>query len=174
MQAAQVNGTVEGDILGGGSEVTVNNVVSGNVELTVEKLVIASAAKIKGDLTYTGEAEAAIHSSAQIAGKTTHKLPEAKKQAAPKFLGELWGKFLAFLMIFLIGLIIILLLPVRITAMADAIRTYPWQSLGWGAVILFATPLAAIFRDYILDTDLNLCYHYYCDDSFEFGFSSFA
>ena len=29
-------------------------------------------------------------------------------------------------------------------------------------------------RDYILDTDLNLCYHYSCDDDFAFDLSSFS
>lgn len=29
-------------------------------------------------------------------------------------------------------------------------------------------------RDYILDTDLEMCYHRYYDDGFSFGFSSFS
>ncbi len=143
-QTARVEGIVGGDVSGGGNEVTVNNAVGGNVALSAEKLTIASAAKIEGDLSYTSEAEANIESGAYIAGKTTHKLPEAKKPAEHPFLKGLRGKAIGFLMIFLIGLIVVLCAPRAITSLADAIRIRPGQSLGWGAVLLFATPLAAV------------------------------
>jgi len=143
-QTARIEGVIEEDILGGAGEVTVNNAVGGNVKLNVEKLTIASAASIKGDLSYTSEAQAIIDSSAHIGGKTTHKVPEAKKPAEHPFVKSLRGKVIGFLMVFLIGLIVVLCAPRTITSMADAIRIKPWRSLGWGAVILFATPLAAL------------------------------
>ncbi|MFC2048582.1 hypothetical protein ACFLSK_04055, partial [Chloroflexota bacterium] len=41
-------------------------------------------------------------------------------------------------------IIIVLLAPRRMKAITESIRTRPWPSLGWGAVILFATPIAAL------------------------------
>ena len=43
------------------------------------------------------------------------------------------------------GLIIILIAPKRLTSIAEAIRTRPGASAGWGALIVFVTPLAAGF-----------------------------
>ena len=47
-------------------------------------------------------------------------------------------------MILVIGIVLLLLVPKRLTTLTEAIRTNLWQSLGWGALILFATPIAAI------------------------------
>ena len=46
-------------------------------------------------------------------------------------------------MIFVLGIIIILLAPKRVKAVTESIRTRPWASLGWGVLILIATPIAA-------------------------------
>ena len=54
------------------------------------------------------------------------------------------NNYLTYVMIFIIGLIIILIAKKRITLMQSAIQKRPWQTLGWGALILIATPIAAI------------------------------
>jgi cytoskeletal protein CcmA (bactofilin family) len=137
----RIDGPVAGYIKGGGGEVTVANGVGGNIELEVENLTVASTADIGGNLTYTSENEADIQSGAKVGGKTTHNLPEVKKPAPFSGIG---GKVLGFLMAFVTGLIIILIAPRRSASIADSIRNKPWASLGWGAVILFATPVTAI------------------------------
>lgn len=138
----RINGPVEGYIRGAGSEVTVTNGVGGDVELKVDGLTIASTANLQGNLTYTSENEAVIQSGAQIGGTTTHTVPEVKEPAGP-FAGIV-GKVIAFLMTLLAGIVIILIAPRRAAAVAASIRHKPWLSLGWGAIILFATPIAAI------------------------------
>jgi len=47
-------------------------------------------------------------------------------------------------MAFVLGIIIVLLAPKRVKAVTESIRTHPWASLGWGAVILVATPIVAL------------------------------
>jgi len=115
--------------------------VGGDAELAVEDLTLTSTANIQGNLTYTGENEADIQAGARVGGKTIHNMPEVKRPAPFSGIG---GKILGFLMAFVTGLIIILIVPGRSASAADAIRNKPWASLGWGAVILFATPIAAI------------------------------
>ncbi|MBN2462431.1 MAG: hypothetical protein JXB43_02390 [Dehalococcoidia bacterium] len=137
----RIDGLVEGDIKGGGNQVTIANEVGGNIELQAEKLTVASTADIGGNLTYTSENEADFQSGAKIGGETTHNVPEVKK---PVPLSGIGGKVLGFLMALLTGIIIILVAPRRSASIADSIRAKPWVSLGWGAVILFATPVAAI------------------------------
>jgi cytoskeletal protein CcmA (bactofilin family) len=147
--SARVDGEIGRDIKGGGAEVVITNGVGRDVDLEADSLIITSSAQINGNVSYTSENEASIESGARIGGETIHKMPEPKEPSRKMGLfagiaGVIWGKFLAFLMIFVIGIILILIAQRRIVSMADAIKTNPWQSLGWGALILFATPVAAI------------------------------
>jgi cytoskeletal protein CcmA (bactofilin family) len=137
----RMDGRIGRNVKGGGREVTISDGVGRDVKLTVNNLTVASTANIEGNLNYISENEADIQSGAQIGGETTHKVPEAKKPAPFAGIG---GKILGFLMAFVIGLVIVLIAPRRSASAADAIRNRPWASLGWGAVILFATPIAAI------------------------------
>ena len=75
---ARIDGLIEGDIKGYGSEVTIGNGVHGTVDLEIDNLTILPAANIGGDLSYTSKEEADIQSGAQIAGTTTHNLPPVK------------------------------------------------------------------------------------------------
>jgi len=137
-----VSGHVNGNVKGGAGEVTITNEVGGNIELEVDKLTITSTANIQGNLVYTSENEASIQSGAQLGGSTTHKVPE--KPAVPAPFAGIQGKLLGFLMILVVGIIVILLASGRVSAMADSIRTKPWPSLGWGALVLFVIPIAAL------------------------------
>jgi len=145
---ARIDGHIEGYIKGSGSEVTISNGVGGNVELEVESLTILSTANIGGDLTYTSEEEADIQSGAQITGATNHKVPEVKEDGAEIFpfapFSGVLAKVMSFLMAFVAGLIIIFLAPRRLTSIVDAIGSRPGPSAGWGALIVFVTPIAAL------------------------------
>jgi len=137
-----VSGHVNGNVKGGAGEVTITNEVGGNVELEVDKLTITSTANIQGNLVYTSKNEASIQSGAHLGGSTTHNVPE--KPAVPAPFAGIRGKLLGFIMILVVGIIVILLASGRISTMADSIRTKPWPSLGWGALVLFVIPIAAI------------------------------
>ena len=143
-----IDGYIEGNIKGSGSEVTISNGVNGNVDLEVESLTILSAANIRGDLSYTSEEEADIQSGAQIDGATTHKLPEVKQDWTKVFPFVLFfgilAKVLNFLMALVAGVVIIFLAPRKLTSITDAIGARPGPSAGWGAMILFLTPIAAL------------------------------
>jgi cytoskeletal protein CcmA (bactofilin family) len=141
---ARILGRIAGDAKGGGGQITIANGIGGDVELSVENLTIGSAASIQGNLIYTSNKEAEIQSGAQIKGITSQKIPEVKEPAKKGVFAGLGGKILIFLMILVIGIVIIVITPRKMVAMADSIRTNPWQSLGWGALILFVTPIAAI------------------------------
>lgn len=144
----RIDGLIGGDVKGGGGEVTIAGEVHGDVELEVDDLTIASTANIEGDVIYTSENEANIQSGAWVGGTTTHNVPEVEEPAgaalAAGIASGVMGKVIAFLMILVVGIIIILTVPRRMASVADSVRTKPWPSLGWGAVILFATPIAAI------------------------------
>jgi cytoskeletal protein CcmA (bactofilin family) len=140
-----IDGPIEGYIKGGGGEVIVTNQVGGDIELGVDRLTVTSTANLHGNLTYTSANEADIESGAHIGGTTSHKVPEVKEpaKAGGPFAG-IGGKVVAFLMTLLAGIVIILVAPQRAVSVAASIRSKPLMSLGWGAIILFATPIAAI------------------------------
>jgi len=143
-----INGIVDGDIKGGAGEIIIGSKVGGDIYIEVSELTILSTADIKGSLTYTGEDRAVIQTGAQISGITTHKLPEAKEDQSETFLLSLLSsiktKFIGFLMALLAGLLIILVAPKRLASIAESISSRPGPSAGWGALILFVTPIAAI------------------------------
>ena len=149
---AGIDGSIEGNIKGSGSTVTISNGVNGDVELKVESLTILSTANIGGDLSYTSEEEADIQSGAQITGATTHKLPEVKPEEKRDWtkvfpfvlFTSALSKLISFLMAFVTGVVIIFLAPKKLTSITDAIGTRPGPSAGWGAMILFLTPIAAL------------------------------
>jgi len=140
-------GAVQGNIRGSSGSVTINNNVSGSVDITTGQLSLGSKAAVKGALIYTSENEASMQPGSSVTGKTARSIPEDKKATGGIFAGiaaALFGKFLAFLMILLAGIVFILAAPKQLIAVTDALRLDPWRSLGWGAVLLFATPVACI------------------------------
>ena len=143
-----VNGIVDGDIKGGGGEIIIGAKVGGDINLEVNELTILSTADIKGNLTYIGEDRAIVQTGAQINGITTHKLPEAKEDQSETFflslLSRIEVKLIGFLMALLAGLLIILIAPKRLAYIAESIGAKPGPSVGWGALLLFVTPIAAI------------------------------
>ena len=133
---------IGGDLLLGAGTARIDGLIKGDINSGVDSLTIASTASIQGKLTYISENEANIQSGAQIGGTITHRLPDVKEKTAAGI--GLWGKVIGYLMTLVVGIIIVLLAPRRVKAVTESIRTRPWASLGWGAVILVATPIAAI------------------------------
>jgi cytoskeletal protein CcmA (bactofilin family) len=125
---------VEGDILLGANTATISGTVMGDIDAAVSRLTLSSSANITGYLSYTSDNEVNKESGAQIGGEVTHKLPPRSNPFIT------W--IITFLMALVTGIVIILIFPRRTTAITDSIRTRPWSSLGWGALILFLTPVA--------------------------------
>jgi cytoskeletal protein CcmA (bactofilin family) len=133
---------IPGDILGYGSRVGLHNGVFGDVKVGVEQLTITDTADIRGNLIYTSDNEADIYPGAQIGGNISHEFPEVKEPAIPD-LGFGWKVF-GFVMALVLGIIVIAIIPGPSRKIAATLKRKPLLSLGWGAIILFATPLAAL------------------------------
>ena len=131
-----------------GTMAMMSNRAGDDIELKAMGLTIFPVAEIQRDLSYTTGQGADTESGFQPVSVTTDELPPAKEEPAKAlpfalFSGAL-GWVIGFLMAFITGLVIIFLVPRRLTLVAESIRTSPWPSLGWGAVILFVTPIVAI------------------------------
>jgi cytoskeletal protein CcmA (bactofilin family) len=137
-----IDNFINRNIKGYGDKVSINSGVVGDVEIGATQLTIASTTHIQGNLTYVSENEAVIHTGAQINGASTHNLPKARE--ATSFNWGIWGKVMAFLMTLVVGCLLIVIAPKKAIAVAETIKKRALVSLGWGAIILFATPIAAL------------------------------
>ena len=135
---------IGGDLLLGAGTARIDGLIKGDINSGVNSLTIASTASIQGKLNYISENEANIQPGAQIKGIINHKLPDLPDVKKGLEAGKLWWIVIGFLMTLVLGIAIILLAPRRLKAVTESIRTRPWVSLGWGAVILVATPIAAL------------------------------
>ena len=137
---------IGGSLLLGAETARIDGLIQGDINGGVNRLTIASTANIQGKLNYISRKEANIQSGAKIRGTITHKLPDlpdVKKIKKRLEAGRLWWIVIGFLMALVLGIIVLLLAPRRVKAVTESIRTHPWASLGWGAVILIVTPIAA-------------------------------
>jgi len=126
--------------------VVTSNGVNGNADLEVIGLTIFPTANIQGDPSYSSGTGADMESDTQTLSGGTHTPPPGRIELPRPFalFSGVLGKVTSFLMALVAGLVIILLVPKHLTSVTESIRTRPWASLGWGAVILFVTPIAAI------------------------------
>jgi cytoskeletal protein CcmA (bactofilin family) len=138
----QIDAMIDNNIMGAGETVNIGDFVGGNVEVHDTNLTIASTATIHGNLRYTSDNDAVIQSGAAIDGTTTRMEPIRREFNWPVI--GLWAGIIAYLMTLLTGCLIILLAPKRAQAVATSIMRQPLLSLGWGAVILFAAPVAIV------------------------------
>jgi cytoskeletal protein CcmA (bactofilin family) len=129
-----------------GGEVATSNGANGNAYLEVVGLTIFPTANMQDDLGYIRGSGADMESGTPTVVGATHTPPPGRIDLPRPFalFSGVLGKVTSFLMAFVAGLVIILLIPRHLTSITESIRTRPWASLGWGAVILFVTPIAAI------------------------------
>ena len=133
---------VDRNVNGYAERAALNSLISGNVDIGATNLTISSTADIKGNLTYVSNNEAVVNSGSQIEGITTHNLPKTKSSVSPNL--SIWLKIIAFLTTLVTGVLIILIAPKRASAVAESIKRKPLATLGWGALTLFVTPIAAL------------------------------
>jgi cytoskeletal protein CcmA (bactofilin family) len=144
-QDLTVDGSVGRDIRGAAASVTISGTVGGNVEVDSESVTIADGAVITGDLVYTSSNEADIDPGAEVAGEVTRREPEARpaddsNPVVDTILGFLRGVAGSFVL----GLVLLWLVPALLPTLAKTMRTSVAPSLGIGLAGLFAVPVIAL------------------------------
>lgn len=135
----RVYGTVHGELLVSGGDVTLNGHVDRDVEITARKLQIGPGTIITGNLRYRVPPEAVhIDPAARVSGIVT-ALPVAQGKGTWHVFGLFW--MLGFL---LAGTVLVTFVPGFITEAANFVQRRPERStlLGLGWIILF--PLAVL------------------------------
>lgn len=149
---------IRGNLNASAGTVTLSGTVDGNARLQADKVRLRDGAVIKGNLTYISEKKAQVEGDAEVLGRTTHRLPPAEERREPAtaagvVAGILFAIFWFFIWTIgtlLVGLTFVLTLRRPVTALADAMRTAPWASLGLGLAVLFIAPILILVLAFTL------------------------
>jgi len=135
---------------------TINNKVGGDVMVAAEMLSFLPKSSFTRDVTYWSENEASIASGVVMAGDLVrHDIP---KQEKPKAIGKksmiagatMFGGFafagamVAGFALFVLGLILMALLPKFSERTVTLMQKNPWGSFGLGIVTVILLPVLAI------------------------------
>ena len=145
--------TTGGDANLTGGTITISGKIGGDVRIDgVESLKITGTAEITGDLIYSSGTTAAISDEAVIGGEVKETIIEVIEEAkivrsspwavfAATYFG---GKLIAFLGLFVLGSVLILVMPGLFKRFNDRIKKTPGMSVGSGAIVLFGVPIGSI------------------------------
>jgi len=137
---AVLDGTVNGNINGGVSDLEIRGATKGNVTVNIDNNIrIFPGATIGGDLQYTALRQGEI--SGIVSGKTTYKeTPPGKEDLASKIGSEIIG----YLWILLIGIVSLMLAPELTQKISNKVSFEPLSNLLWGLLFLIITPIVAV------------------------------
>ena len=135
---ATVSAPIARNVVMGSGTLTLHGRVGGTVRGNVDHLKL-DGAKVAGSLDYTSNNQVELVNGGAVAGTTTRHQP-VPRDGANAFLG--WLR--ALIGIAALGLLFVLFLPRLSVRSIDTLRAQPWASLGIGAAILVATPIAAL------------------------------
>jgi hypothetical protein len=146
--------TVEDDASLSGETITISGRIDGDVKIDeVDRLKVTGTAEITGDLIYRSTSTASISDNAVIGGEVKETIVEEIKAPAIKDVRTPWaiftatyigGRIIAFLSLFVLGIILILAIPGFFQKFNDRMKSTLGYCVGGGAIVLFGVPIASV------------------------------
>lgn len=134
-----LEGNYNNDVMVIGSDVTINAHIKGDLRLIGSDVDIKPGTKISGDLYYLAS-DFQIEKGAMISGKVTPwQTQEFFVKQQPWYL--LTAGLLLYIGLFILGLLLILIVPNLSKKTVTKFIKKPWASLGWGLLTLVLTPI---------------------------------
>lgn len=151
-----INGTVKGDVYVGSGRLVINGVVEGNVTAASRMISINEGGYVNGDFTYYSKYRLQEKVLSRVGGNVVYESGFTK---GPE---EIKGAFvvikvlmkLALLLSFVIGGLLILLLPFTRNIRAESRRNY-FNSFLWGLIPFFTYP-AVVVSAFVLGVTIPL------------------
>lgn len=147
---ANILGTVNEDIKGGGGKIVLGGTVYGDVEVEVQDTItLTENAKINGNLIYSGLRKAELNED-QVEGFIEYNELVVEDTDLGKNIENFFSKLHFFFKIFqylsmlVLAFVLIMLAPAALIGTADVARAHPWRSLGLGFVISLCSIAAII------------------------------
>jgi len=144
---AQLAGTVDGKVSGAATRLIISGQINGDIDISVDTLVIKSTAVIRGDLYYSSDKEAVVELGAELPETMIQRPaePVGKELTRPASLASIVrDRVIAYLMALVLGVVVLFLFPRRTNGASDSLRSRPWASLGWGALLFLVVPVAVV------------------------------
>lgn len=138
-----VTGSIGRDVLASMNRLVIDAPVGGNINAYTSDLVFGPRAIVNGAITYTSSNEASIDDDAVISGQVKRLDPPAE-QAFSSPGRSIWSFIRPILSLLALALLMILLFPGLTKGTAGMIGEKTGQSAGYGALIVFGAPLAAL------------------------------
>ena len=149
-----ISGNVEDNATLSGDNIIISGKINGDVRIdSVESLKVAGSAEITGDLIYKSSTKADISGDAIIGGEIKEtivketepeKLEIGKTPWAAFTATYIGGRVIAFLGLFILGIILILAMPGFFQKFNDRMKSTLGYCVGGGAIVLFGVPLASL------------------------------
>jgi hypothetical protein len=139
--AAELNGKIAGDFLANVSDLGIGGTLGHNATVRGDRLTIGPHAEIMGQTKYTGRRQPEISPTAKLGSPIQITVP--KRGPDYSRLAYYWHQVMFCGASFLLGLAILLLAPGFFFDAAQASKKVG-PAVGFGALFLFATPIAAI------------------------------
>lgn len=137
----KVYGKIAGDLRFSGGSILIAGEVNSNVRLNSPEITIATTTHIVGNLDYTSTNAATIQNGAKIDGVSTYRLSQKQDMFAQKSVTSLIISGIAYI---ILALILVVLLPARTLAIADALKANWWVSGLLGIGVLVLVPLLVL------------------------------
>ena len=139
--ASELNGRIAGDLLALTGSMEINGALGRDAMIRGERLTIGPSAQIAGKTKYIGRNEPNVSSSAKLGSP----LDITIKRRGPDYTraGYYWHQVLLWGASFLFGLVLLLVAPGFCSDAVQASKRIG-SSMGFGALFLFTTPIAAI------------------------------
>ena len=139
---AELDGRIGGDLRAAGNSITIDGSLARDAEVRAQRFAIGSEADIKGSTLYRGARQPDVSSGAKLGSpvQATIEQRRGRDYSSPRFYVHqilFWGA------VFIFGLLMLLVAPgffFDVTAASKRVAA----SLGWGAVVLIVTPVAAV------------------------------
>jgi hypothetical protein len=151
-----INGNINGKMEISGADVTINGKIGKDVKISSSNIKIGDNAQISGNFSYTSGQEAVISPNAKISGKTSwtktetgkgrdFKMTPDMKMGAFAAITATWlgGKAVSFLSFFILGLLLLRVIPKTFDKFSERMKKSPGICAGSGAIMVFGTPLGA-------------------------------
>ncbi|MFH0828757.1 MAG: polymer-forming cytoskeletal protein [Candidatus Kerfeldbacteria bacterium] len=147
-------GRVAKDMTVWSGTVTITGMFDGNISVHTSSdegssalVTVGDTAVVKGTVTYWATRDASISPNAKISGTVTKNIVTSKEETIRSFfkgftnLVRLWNLF----SLLVVGLVLALLFPKTVRGIAEMMLKRNGASIGWGVLILFASPVAMVF-----------------------------
>lgn len=138
-----------------GGQVNISNNIGGDINAGVGQLTLSPSAKVNGNVIYWSDNSASISPEASVTGQITKNLPPKGNQREQSYqtgkaVASGIAKAFTFLTIFsflaalVLRLILLKLVPIYTSNLANVITTHPILSFGVGLLTLAVTPIVVI------------------------------